>query len=163
MVRLFEGSGPTWTAVRVIAGGFGYGGGADGQLLRPSGLRFTGDGLGLVVADSGNDRLSMFSTGDGSFIRHEASGLINPVDVECEGKGAGWLTCTTGVLVEFVKDVAAPRSFILSNFRAVALIPGLLVVRHQTGVDFFASPDAIAMSSMSLCKVAWMTAVCRAY
>jgi hypothetical protein len=40
--------------------------------------------------------------------------------------------------------------------------PGLgLVVRHDTGVQFFATPDAVAMASMSLWKVAWMTAVCR--
>ena len=41
VVRLFAGSGARWTAVRVVAGGFGAPGGVDGQLKRPYGLRFT--------------------------------------------------------------------------------------------------------------------------
>jgi hypothetical protein len=45
---------------------------------------------------------------------------------------------------------------------ALALLPGLgPVVRHATGVQFFATPYAVAMAAMSFCKVAWMVAVCR--
>ncbi len=51
VVRVFEGSGAMWLAVRVVAGGFGDPGSTDGQLDRPRGQRFTGDGTGLAVAD----------------------------------------------------------------------------------------------------------------
>jgi hypothetical protein len=53
VVRVFEGSGAMWTAVREVAGGFGGPGTAHGQLHAPYGLRFTGDGTGLAVADDG--------------------------------------------------------------------------------------------------------------
>jgi hypothetical protein len=36
VVRLFEGGGACWTAVRVLVGGFGAPGDADGQLQEPS-------------------------------------------------------------------------------------------------------------------------------
>ena len=54
VVWLFEGSGACWTAVRVLAGGFGGPGSADGQLQRPFGLRFSRSGAGLAVADFNN-------------------------------------------------------------------------------------------------------------
>jgi hypothetical protein len=97
-VRVFEGSGAMWTAVRVVGGRFG---GSDGQLDRPYGLRLTGDGTGLVVVDSGNDRVSVFRVEDGSFVRHVATGLSLPYDVEeCEG---GWLVaCRDSHTIEFV-------------------------------------------------------------
>jgi hypothetical protein len=69
VVRVFEGSGAMWTAVRVVAGGFGGPGRANGQLQTPHGLRFTGDGTGLAVAEYWNDRVSMFRVEDGSFVR----------------------------------------------------------------------------------------------
>jgi hypothetical protein len=50
---------------------------------------------------------------------------------------------------------------VLNSF-ALALIPGVgLMVRQSNKVQFYATPDAVAKASMSLCKVAWMTAVCR--
>ncbi len=89
---LFEGSGARWSAVRVVGGGFGSPGRADGQLESPLGLRFTGDGTGLVVADTWNKRASMFRVGDGSFVRHVATGLGYAMDVEeCEG---GWMVAS---------------------------------------------------------------------
>jgi hypothetical protein len=98
VVRVFEGSGAMWTAVRVpvVAGGFGRQGRVDGQLKHPFGLRFTGDGdgTGLAVADAGNRRalpllrqccprrvsrrVSVFRVEDGSFVRHVATGLRSP-------------------------------------------------------------------------------------
>jgi hypothetical protein len=54
LVRLFEGSGATWRAARVVGGGVGGLGSADGQLHRPFGLRFSADGTGLAVADASN-------------------------------------------------------------------------------------------------------------
>jgi hypothetical protein len=94
VVRLFEGSGAMWTAVRVVAGGVGGPGRANGQLHRPYGLRLTGDGTGLAVAGRGDGRVSMFRVEDWSFLRHVTSGLDRPSDVEeCEG---GWLVACFG-------------------------------------------------------------------
>jgi hypothetical protein len=44
VVRVYEGSGAMWTAVRVVADRFGGPGMADGQLFCPGGLRFTREG-----------------------------------------------------------------------------------------------------------------------
>jgi hypothetical protein len=143
VVRVFEGSGAMWRAVRVVGGGFGGPGRADGQLHCPLGLRFTGDGTGLAVADRGNDRVSVFRVEDGSFARHVATGLDGPYDVEeCEG---GWLVvCRGSHTIEFVgvdvggggvgrarlgKRGSGDGEFISPS--ALALVPGLgLVVRE---------------------------------
>ena len=103
MVRVVEGSGAMWTAVRVVAGGIRRPGRADGRLCCPRGLRFTADGTGLAVADWMNNRVSLFRVEDGSFVRQVATEVSYPIDVEeCEG---GWLVVcfgpdTTGI--EFV-------------------------------------------------------------
>jgi hypothetical protein len=179
VVELFEGSGATWTAVRVVAGGFGYPGDADGQLYLPRGLRLTGDGTGLAVADWDNGRVSVFRVEDGSFVRHVVTGLSLPFDVEeCEG---GWLVAcfgpdTTGI--EFVsgnvhgggegrarlgKKGNGDGDFICPS--ALALVPGLgLVVRECSNggrLQFFATPDAVAMASMAAARVGWLVAVAR--
>jgi hypothetical protein len=145
VVRVFEGSGATWTGVRVVAGGFEGPGSADGQLYRPYGLRFTGDGTGLAVADTDNGRVSVFRVEDGSFARHVATGLSYPFDVEeCEG---GWLVaCVGSDTIEFVgcdvdgggggvdsarlgKGGSGDGEFWCPS--ALALVPGLgLVVRE---------------------------------
>jgi hypothetical protein len=177
VVRVFEGSGAMWTAVREVAGGFGGPGTADGQLHRPDSLRFTDDGTGLAVADMWNDRVSLFRVEDGSFVRHVATGLDGPRDMEeCEG---GWLVaCSSMCTIRFVgasgdmdrggraslgKRGSGDGEF---NFpSALALVPGLgLVVREGGGygrVQLFATPDTVAMASMSPCRVAWMVAVSR--
>jgi hypothetical protein len=180
VVRVFQGSGAMWTAVRVVAGGFMSPGTADGQLFGPCGLRFTGDGAGLAVADEGSHRVTMFCVEDGSFARHVATGLSNPLDVEeCDG---GWLVaCSSSRTIEFVGDGTDgggdsgegrarldERGSGYGGFQypsALALVPGLcLVVRDaaQGGrLQVFATPDAIAMSFMSAWRVAWMVAVAR--
>jgi hypothetical protein len=180
VVRVFEGSGATWTAVREVAGGFGGPGSADGQLRRPFGLRFTGDGSGLAVADLGNRRVSVFrveDAQDGSFVRHVATGLSGPCDVEeCEG---GWLVvCLISDTIECVSLLdhggGAGRAR-LGNYGsgdgdfnspfALALVPGLGLVARERGnrrLQFFATPDAIAMASMSALRAAWMVTVSRA-
>ena len=179
VVRVFEDSGATWTAVRVVGGGFGSPGSADGQLKWPYGLRFTSDGLGLVVADYGNCRASFFFREDGSFVRHMATELSGyPWDVEeCEG---GWLVaCWASHTIEFVGgdvdggDVgrASLREFgsgdgELEAPSALALVPGLgLVVQDSAEggrLQIFATPDTIAMASMSAARVGWMVGVARA-
>jgi hypothetical protein len=170
VVRVFEGSGAMWTAVRVVAGGFRGPGSADGQLQSPRGLRFTVDGTGLVVADAGNGRACMFRMEDGSFVRHVATGLSDPWDVEeCEG---GWLVaCTGSDNIQFVSggvdcsgggsggsgsgsDGSGGGVTSLGKYgsgdgkfrtpSALALVPGVgLVVREMAGqrLQFFASLD----------------------
>jgi hypothetical protein len=149
VVRVFEGSGAMWTAVRVVGGGFGGPGSADGHLRCPRGLRFSGDGTGLAVADRGNNRVSVFRVEDGSFARHVATGLGGPYDVEeCEG---GWLVaCFDSQTIEFVggdvdgggvgraslgKGGSGDGQFWSPS--ALALVPGLgLVVREITNGRF---------------------------
>jgi len=160
VVRVFEGSGATWTAVRVITGGGGFD--------WPYGLRFTADGLRLAVADFGHQRLCIFCAQDGTFLRDITllpyEPAVFPSDVEeC---GAEWVMCHPGGLVAVADNANDPgtvaRRYTVFNCLALALVPGLgLVVRHETGVQFFATPDAVAMAAMSSCKVAWMAAVCR--
>ncbi len=167
--------------MRVLARGFGEPGGADRLLSCPFGLRFTADGTGLVVADQGNDRLAVFRVEDGSFVRHAATGLGQPLDVEeCEG---GWLVACEGTYsVDFVplelvgEGSAGSGSASLGQCGssgegefwyplALALVPGLgLVVREAYDGDrvhVLATPDAVAMHSMSVARVGWMVAVGR--
>ena len=173
VVRVFEGSGARWSAIRELAGGFGGPGIAGGQLHAPYGLRFSGDGTGLAVADAGNGRVSVFRVEDESFVRHVATGLDCPYDVEeCQG---GWLVaCLSSHTIEFVGgDLGgdgggrARLGMGGNDFHfpsALALVHGVgLVVRElgNTRLQIFATPDAIAMSSMSAVRVGWMVAVAR--
>ncbi len=140
VVRVFEDSGAMWRAVRVVGGGFGGPGSADGQLQQPYGLRFTGDGTGLAVADARNGRVSVFRVKDGFFARHVATGLHSPCDVEeCEG---GWLVaCILWSTIEFVGGGGVGRARLDKRGRgdgefegpsALALVPGIgLVVREM--------------------------------
>jgi hypothetical protein len=179
VLRLFEGSGAMWTAVRVVAGGFRGPGSADRQLHAPHGLRFTGDGTGLAVADDGNGRVSLFRVEDGSFARHVATDLEGPMDVEeCEG---GWLVACgyPSHIVKFVSDDVGGGGVVRARLggvefeegsgdgefaqpSALALVPDLgLVVRDDEQCQVFATPDTIAMASMSASRVGWMVAVAR--
>jgi hypothetical protein len=182
VVVVYRGSGAVWEAVRTIGGGFGGPGSRDGQLSMPFGLRFSGDGCGVCVADCLNDRASVFRVGDGGFLRHLAKGLSCPFDVE-EVEG-GWLVACgyPSHAVEFVGDdvggVDGGRSFLGKagggqgigdgEFcwpTALAVVPGLgLVVRERGNgrLQVFATPDAVAMAAMSRSRVAWMGAVARA-
>jgi hypothetical protein len=179
VVVVYRGSGAVWEVVRVIGGGFGGPGSLDGQLSRPFGLRFSGDGSAICVADY--DRVCMFLVGDGGFVRHMATGLTSPCDVE-EVEG-GWLVvCFGSHRVEFLGDGACSAgggwSFLgkagggcgsgdgeFDGPAALAVVPGLgLVVRELFNwrLQVFATPDAIAMAAMSPVRVAWMVAVARA-
>jgi hypothetical protein len=171
VVRVFEGSGATWAAVREVAGGFGAPGSADGQLHCPYGLRFTNDGTALAVADADNHRVSVFRVEDGSFVRHDTA-PNGPVDVEnCED---GWLvSCRGSHTVEHVRfgggrcgRLAWLNTDSVDLFwpAALTLVPALgLVVRDlfKQRVCVLATPDALAMARMSLTRVGWMAAVLR--
>jgi hypothetical protein len=120
--------------------------------------------------------VSVFRVEDGSFARHVATGLSYSWDVEeCEG---GWLVaCSGSHTIEFVGgdvDGGGVGRASLGKWgigdgefycpSALALVPGLgLVVREEgcSRVQLFATPDAIAMASMSPLRVAWMAAVAR--
>jgi hypothetical protein len=133
VVRIFEGSGASWTAVRVVAGGFGGPGDADGQLNCPFGLRFTGDDTGLAVADAENDRVSVFRVEDGSFVRHVATELGRPYDVEeCEG---GWLVaCDSSHTIEFAGGGVDGSG-----------VGGASLGKYGYGVGEFFGPSALAL------------------
>ncbi len=133
---------------------------------------------GLAVGDALNDRVSFFQIKDGSFVRHMATGLDGPRDMEeCEG---GWwlVACHTSHTVEFVgasgdmdrggraslgKRGRGDGEFSFPS--ALAMVPGLGLVARESGsygrVQFFTTPNTIAMASMSPCRVAWMVAVSR--
>jgi hypothetical protein len=177
VVVVYRGSGAVWEAVLVIGGGFGGPGSLDGQLFMPSGLRFCRDGATVCVADQCNNRVSVFRVGDGVFVRHMATGIVFPMDVE-EVEG-GWLVaCDNSHSVEFVGDGASDdggdgpsclggteEGDGFSSPASLAIVPGVgLVVREFSGarLQVFATPDTIAMTSMSHVRVAWMEAVARA-
>jgi hypothetical protein len=184
VVVVYTGSGAVWEAVRVIGGGFGGPGSRDGQFSiwfsRPYGLRFSGDGSSICVADCGNDRASVFRVDDGGFVRHIATELSSPFDVE-EVEG-GWLVaCWDLHRVEFVCDGYGgggggrpslgkadgrygPGDGEFDCPAALAVVPGLgLVVRECIGgrLQVFATPDTIAMAAMCPVRMAWMTVVAR--
>jgi hypothetical protein len=142
VVVVYRGGGTVWEAMRVIGGGFGGPGSGDGQLDTPFGLRFSGDGSCICVADANNDRASVFRVGDGGFVRHIATGLGRPRDVE-EVEG-GWLVvCHGSHRVEFVgdgdDDLGVERPFLGKDWdlifpTSLAVVPGLgLVVRDIDG------------------------------
>jgi hypothetical protein len=173
VVRLFEGSEATWTAARVIAGGFGAPGRADGQLNRPYGLRLSRDGTSLAVADLGNGRVSLFrvdTVEEGSFVSHVATHLPAPMDVEeCED---GRLIADNGtkniLLAECPGGDGGPPGRLVVGPdtgqlpTALTHAPGLgLLVTACTNLCVFVAKDTLAMAAMSPVRVAWMAVVGR--
>ena len=161
-VRVYEGSGSSWTVVRVFA--------MDRVFCSVFGVRFTGDGTGLAVAGQRvYDRgwVSMLFVHDGS-VQTLATGMIGAVDVEECGE-YGWIVadCSSRT-VEFLGG----RARLERGSRcptALAYVPGFgLAVREEhedlrcSTVQLFATRDAIAMAAMSVMKTAWMATVARA-
>ena len=71
------------TAIFARIGGL-YGGGQNGFLAYPRGLRFTADGNYVLLADNANSRVSKFDATDGVFVSHIAiatCGISCPTDV----------------------------------------------------------------------------------
>ena len=184
-VVLFEGSGASWMKVREVQN-LGCGPGrADGRLYDSTGLRFTRDGTGLVVANNGSASVSILRVQDWTFERHvvahpkESMMFKRFVDVEeCEG---GWLVAYAmfgdghdhGAVV-FVDDEGVSRATMGASgweigeftvLNCMTLVPGLgLVTRELLNngrVQVFATPDVVAMGAMSHMRVAWMVAVAR--
>lgn len=165
VVQVFERRpAGAWEPLRVIAGGLGHGG-ADGQLHRPWGLRFTADAQCLAVADSRNGRVCLFRVEDGCFMRHVALGLFKPKDVE-EVQG-GWLVaCPRSGDVTVVRAGGHEGGSIKQcSPNALAFVPavGLFVTDGDNNrVFIFATPAMRAMHRMSAGRVQWMAGVARA-
>ncbi len=130
VVVVYRGShgGAVWEAVRVIGGELGGPGSGDGQLHRPYGLRFSGDGSTVCVADPCNGRASVFRVDDGGFVGHIATGLDSPRDVE-EVEG-GWLVaCWASHSVEFVQmALVAPLCLVFGRTRRVLPTPASMAI-----------------------------------
>jgi hypothetical protein len=175
VVVVYQGTGGgAWEVARVIGGGFGGPGSRDGQLHKPVGLRFSGDGSGICVADFHNNRASMFRVSDGGFVEHFVTGLTEGGPIDVEEAGDGWLVaCSRTHTVELVvywipddDDGWLNLGGDLSRPVALAVVPGLGLVVREYGnggrLQVFATPDAMAMASMSPARVSWMCAVARA-
>jgi hypothetical protein len=135
------------------------------------------------VADCDNSRASVFRVCDGAFVKHIATGLNGPWDVE-EAEG-GWLAaCDGSHTVEFLGHGAAAsgdeggrpslgkagggdgsRDGEFNFPVALAVVPFLGLVVRELGnrrLQVLATPDTIAMAAMSPVRVAWMAVVARA-
>jgi hypothetical protein len=156
-IKLFEGSGATWTPARTL--------GCQGQLRWPSNLRFTEDDA-VVVTDRGNDRVSMFRVSDGSFVRHLFTDTPYPADVEKWEDGwvlsSGW--SYNGCFLHFLTgdkcfQTEVRRSASLATVRGL----GLIVREHSYDgrLRVFATFDALSMAAMGTNRVQWMAAVAR--
>ena len=177
--RVGSGGGSHWTHVRVIGRGVGY---SDGQLQQPYGLRFSGDGAAICVADWRNGRVSLFHVGDGRFVRHIATELNGPRDVE-EVKNGWVVACWGSDTVEFARNDGDGDGDCIGPFLgkadggtgirdgefdgpvALALVPALgLIVRDcwNSRLKLFSTPDMLAMRAMSAIRIGWMTATFRA-
>jgi len=162
VVTLYQGSGADWVRLRMIGGIYGR---RDGQLWMPRGMRFTRDGRELVVVDRMNNRLGVFSTSTGAFVKQLSTNVDAPCDVE-EWEG-GWVaTYNYSHVVGVQGDGSATRTWLGSRGvsdgqfdwpLALAVLPGPgLVVRDRSRIQVFATADAVAMAGMSEARVAWM-------
>jgi DNA-binding beta-propeller fold protein YncE len=118
----------------------------DGQLYSPQGLRFAADGTQILLADSVNHRVSLFSVASGKFLAHTATGAANgtrrPSDVlQCgdgsrvvaEGEAHGSVVCVgvDGVTVQQI--VAGEDDFIPHSLAYSPLLRGVLVKERGSG------------------------------
>ena len=137
------------------------------------GIRFTRDGLDVVVVDRPTDddkgRLSLYSASDGRLRGRLGRGMTCPSTLETFGDG--WLVqCLRGI--EFVTASGSRKAF-AGGFDG---IPAGMIYMPSHGVlavqgfvcgggcrlHVFASPDSVLMAAMSPARVAWMTACARA-
>jgi hypothetical protein len=167
VVHVFQGSGVHWSPTRVIAGGWGGPGPAQGQLDIPFGLRFSGDGACVAVSEYGAHRVSLFSVQDGAFVAHVGGGEDSPVDVEQWGRD-GWLVAfeSAGLAVVSAEGAVLDTHDPGRHFpclTAMAWVPEVgLAVANEDHVEMFVTRDWLAMARMSHLRVAWMGAVAAA-
>jgi hypothetical protein len=130
-----------------------------GVLTQPSGLRFTSDGLHIVVADWYQGRVSKFSVIDGKFVSDVATGangIFSPVDVLVEdGGGGGVVVACDGGGVVFVDacGVTLRTVVLLDNVVALAWYDDTVCSKVFGGeVHMIRSAWAVSL------RCAWITA-----
>jgi hypothetical protein len=154
---------------REVTIGSGTWGCGDGQLCHPHGVSFTADGRYILVADSGNHRVSKFSAASGAFIAHVVSkGIRHPRDVlQCEDGSilVAQQGSATGSVVYVGQDGVTLQNIIIPctsggivNFTPISLslslsLSGVLVKTLEGGV--FLLRDAWMASS----RCAWLSAL----
>ena len=118
---------------------------AAGQLKDPTGVRLSGDGLHVLVAEYSNNRVSAFAVGDGEFVRHVVGadqGAAKPTDVvEVEGGVVVTNNVGSDAVVRLPRDGGSPAVTLATAGagpgqckypRALAVLPGgALVVREE--------------------------------
>ncbi len=150
-----------WADGSVLAQ-FGRVGWGPGKLRFPRGLRLLCDGNELVVADSDNHRLCLFTvTGEFvSTVANENAGLSQPYDVIEYGAEGGFIaTNELWVSLVYVSragevtdalDSTVTSAIPLDDPRALAALPeGGLVVRTRERLHVFNGPNV---------RLAWITA-----
>jgi hypothetical protein len=151
----------SWADGSVLAQ-FGSLGSGPGELDCPRGLRLLCDGSELVVADSDNDRLCLFTV-SGEFLSTIASnrrGLTAPLDVIEYGADGGFIAANfNGINLTHVPrdgavmdvfDSTVTSAIRLNAPRALATLPeGGLVVRAAAQLHVFNGLNA---------RLAWITA-----
>ena len=162
-VSLFawSSSSRAWGVVRLIV--------FRGTLFHPGGLRFTGDGTTLCVADAYCNCLRLFDSGSGEYV---VSLPTSKSPKDAEEVEDGWMVLcrrSSKAVLEFVKSDGSVRRA-LSEFEvwsegkvSLARIPGVgIAVNCRDGVTVYASASVAAMLRMAPIRVAWMVAVARA-
>jgi hypothetical protein len=151
--------------------GSGTEGSGDGQLCDPHGVTFTADGLYILVADWGNERVSKFRAASGAFIAHvatkAANGIFSPRDVlQCEdgsivvaqGDGGSGSVVCVGQDGGTVQNIMIPSAIDGTFHLPVSLsycvfLKGVVVRTYKGGL--FLLRDAWFASSRS----AWLSAL----
>ncbi len=156
-VRLYSGRGASYTFLRMI--GLPYGAPLDvpGRLSQPCcAPRLSRDGLSVAVLDSDTERLSLFSTRDGTFMKHVAVGVSrSTVFAEHESDQWAVLNCKTSI-INAAFDTDAWHAFCSMIWLSRA---HMLLVSGMSALFVYASKDTIAIACMSDIRVAWMSAV----
>ena len=128
-----------------------------GVLTQPSGLRFTSDGLHIVVADWHQGRVSKFSVIDGKFVSDvatRANGIFAPIDVLVEDDGGVVVACDDcGVVFVDASGVTQGTVAIPDNVVALAWYDGAVCCKVFGGeVHVIRSAWAVSL------RCAWITA-----
>jgi tripartite motif-containing protein 2/3/tripartite motif-containing protein 71 len=125
---------------------FGTSGSGDGELRWPRGLCFINDDRHIAVADSLNNRVSVFSV-DGQFIRHVGVGML---------RGPESIACSTVDELVVVADSDNSRVAVFSASRD--LIATSPVDRACVGVAVYGSTVFAMLSDQPRCVVlTWST------
>jgi sugar lactone lactonase YvrE len=112
-----------------VARTFGSHGSGDGELDYPQGLCFMSGGRRVAVADNHNNRVSVFSVEDGSFIRHIGAGVLEcPVGVACSVADELVVTDDRSRVVVFNACGEVVKTLDGGRFTGVALVGGTSIV-----------------------------------